>query len=214
SEVCKPTNLCTLAGGFCVKKKKDCEGTLDASGCKGKKCKCCIPDETTPPPPTCPVITCPAPTTCPVITFPACPTCPTTVPTTTSGLDWQTCGRDRFVRFGEKMIWNDARSLCKSHGLDMYHPIDLLKLAEYLEKNPTGSRSADNHWLGARGNGYNMVWLSGEVIPRNNPLWYSTAANNFQTYDCAFVLTHSKWYQYGTVLSAYRCHYKYAVLCG
>ncbi|CAL4124190.1 unnamed protein product, partial [Meganyctiphanes norvegica] len=57
--VCNPTISCIRAGGYCVEKNKDCEGTLDASGCKGKKCKCCIPDDTTPAPKRGPIVICP-----------------------------------------------------------------------------------------------------------------------------------------------------------
>lgn len=40
---CIPDDSCKNAGGFCVRRKKDCPTTLDSKSCTGKKCKCCLP---------------------------------------------------------------------------------------------------------------------------------------------------------------------------
>ncbi|CAL4058589.1 unnamed protein product, partial [Meganyctiphanes norvegica] len=43
---CQTLSWCSWKGGYCVKKKEDCQGTFssDTNGCKGMQCKCCIPN--------------------------------------------------------------------------------------------------------------------------------------------------------------------------
>ncbi|CAL4081072.1 unnamed protein product, partial [Meganyctiphanes norvegica] len=137
-------------------------------------------------------------------------TTPLTIATTSSNLNWLTVGEDRFVRFGERMIWDDARALCRNHSLDLYHPKDILAVAKHLD-DTVFDDYADVYWLGARGYGPNIRWLSGEVIP-NGPLWYSYSSH--QHY-CIFLLAHSNKYIQGDVLSSYTCdRSKHGVLCG
>ncbi|XP_063602055.1 cell death abnormality protein 1-like [Penaeus indicus] len=45
---CKELQECTDAKGTCVRKEKDCpSGILEKKYCKGKKCKCCLPQAST-----------------------------------------------------------------------------------------------------------------------------------------------------------------------
>ncbi|CAL4075266.1 unnamed protein product, partial [Meganyctiphanes norvegica] len=115
---CSPTISCTRAGGYCVKSRKACNGTVDKNGCRGgKRCQCCLSDQTTP---------------APYITSTPCPT---TGPTVPSNLTWHRVGRDRFVRFSQNMNWINARALCRRNGLDLYEPYNSTAIAIYLDDN-------------------------------------------------------------------------------
>ncbi|CAL4089013.1 unnamed protein product, partial [Meganyctiphanes norvegica] len=206
---CAPTILCTRAGGYCVRSRADCTGVVDPHGCRrGRSCKCCIPDQTSPAPPACPSVDC---TPCPTSDIttggpttyiptegpttaitPKGPTTarntegPTTAETTESqnttrttdgpttaritkgpittkttegpttaritegptaaitteddptesNLPWVTVNSDQFVRLDQQASWDDARTLCRRQGLDLFeHPRDVVALSKYLDEN-------------------------------------------------------------------------------
>ncbi|CAL4190160.1 unnamed protein product, partial [Meganyctiphanes norvegica] len=155
--------------------------------------------------PTCPVVTC-EPFTTEAIT--------TEGPTVTPNLEWRTVGADRFVRFDQKITWNEARNVCRSHGLELYMPKDILNVSKYLD-DTFSNGSGMWHWLGGRANGTHMVWLSGDVLTREDP-WYSTGYSYVSTNYCLYFLTHSGWATKAQVLYSYLCDYddKFYVVCG
>ncbi|XP_037786097.1 uncharacterized protein LOC119581980 [Penaeus monodon] len=42
---CNITNSCLVAGGYCVSKVSKCKGYVNAEGCIGDRCMCCLPDK-------------------------------------------------------------------------------------------------------------------------------------------------------------------------
>ncbi|CAL4070568.1 unnamed protein product, partial [Meganyctiphanes norvegica] len=159
---CSPPDLCDRLSGFCVKSQKECKDTVALLGCRGvKKCICCIvPDGTTPAPVTCPLVTCTSSPTQPVIT--------------TTGPDWENVNSDWFMRFDQEVNWDDARIFCQEKGLDIFQPKDAPAVAIYLEDK----YDADRYWVGARGNGTHMVWVSGDVLTEDDP-WTIKGYLNF-----------------------------------
>ncbi|CAL4154295.1 unnamed protein product, partial [Meganyctiphanes norvegica] len=145
----------------------------------------------------------PAPLTCPEVTTTPCPTSNMITEgglTVTPDLPWLTVARDRFVRFAQEINWIDAQSLCQSHGLALYQPLDIVAVAQYLEDN----FSDKLYWLGAQGNGTHQVWLSGEVLDRSDP-WYGTQYTNVGTSYCLYFITWSGEPAKGTVLATAPC---------
>ncbi|CAL4141649.1 unnamed protein product [Meganyctiphanes norvegica] len=201
---CHPTILCDRIGGFCVKSRKDCKGTVDRYGCRGgKKCKCCIPDRTTA-----------APVTCPVD---KCTPCPTSPITTTEGhtrnpnVDWDNIGSDWFVKIDQRVSWDEARALCQEQDLDLYQPIDPPAVARYLEDKYNDGLS--RYWLGARGNGTHVVWISGDILSEDNPYFFPNPLGIIGA--CTILLTNSNYPEQGTVLyTNFSCRNDFITLCG
>ncbi|CAL4099022.1 unnamed protein product [Meganyctiphanes norvegica] len=139
-------------------------------------------------------------------------------PSSAEPLQWVAVGStDRFVRFSKEMNWYYARTLCRRHSLQPYHPGDILAVAQYLEDN----FSDRWYWLGAKGNGTHMVWISGEPLTMADP-WYTTYYptsyhQNVGINDCLYVITFNGDASRGAVLATSPCNGKVApidVLCG
>lgn len=132
-----------------------------------------------------------------------------------SNLNWLTVGADRFVKYNQTMTWTDARTVCRSVGLDLYQPKDYLAVSKYLETNYFNGGSSVYFWLGGQGNGTHQLWFSGSVVPANAP-WYGSYASSVGTNHCMFLVTYGGNADKGTVLGAYRCSYTSAFrpLCG
>ncbi|CAL4077889.1 unnamed protein product, partial [Meganyctiphanes norvegica] len=73
-----------------------------------------------------------------------------------------------------KRTFADAKSHCESNNLRFAQPLEshILDLGYYVANN----YAEDRVWLGARGNGYNQVWLDGNIV--NKP-----GANSFHNRD-------------------------------
>ncbi|CAL4091841.1 unnamed protein product, partial [Meganyctiphanes norvegica] len=157
---CYPPAICYRLGGFCFNSNAECpstSATFPIIRCPGeRKCKCCIHDDETTP----------APVTCPVVTCPSCPT--TSGPTRNPSLEWNNVGSDWFVRIEQDLTWDEGRTICQERGLDMYQPKDVMAVHTYLYDNFVPKL----YFLGARGNGTHMEFLSGDVLTEDNPLIY------------------------------------------
>ncbi|CAL4235807.1 unnamed protein product, partial [Meganyctiphanes norvegica] len=126
-------------------------------------------------------------------------------------LEWNTVDSDLFVRFDRQEYWNDARAVCQEFGLELYQPRNPMAVAIYLKDKYGDWRS--RYWLGARGNGTHMAWLSGDVLTLDNPylMWRDVRKNPNQ---CTGLQANNK--EKNKVLYAsWGCSvWKYYTLCG
>ncbi|CAL4180267.1 unnamed protein product, partial [Meganyctiphanes norvegica] len=155
-------------------------------------------------------------------TPPTCPpcqnTCTTNEGTTNKGLTlppdvpWHVVGDDTFVMFPQRMNWYDGQALCQTYNLNLYHPKNILAVAEYIDTNSFYSQ----YWLGAKGNGNDQVWIDGEVLTSADPWFRPDNYWNNGTNDCLAFITHSDYWAKGTVLFAVSGTVvtDYGIICG
>ncbi|CAL4203182.1 unnamed protein product [Meganyctiphanes norvegica] len=130
-------------------------------------------------------------------------------------LKWLTVGHDMFVMFNQTMHWPDARALCKRYKLDLYQPIGILMVANYLDDNFSNTR----YWVGSHGNGTHQVWLSGEILTKDGNPWHDDdrMAYNVGSNQCSYLLLNNWWAESNKkrILFSVTCTSREAsVLCG
>ncbi|CAL4060164.1 unnamed protein product, partial [Meganyctiphanes norvegica] len=70
-----------------------------------------------------------------------------------------------------KRNWDAAKTKCEQEGLIIAQPYDIDVIS--LRQDLINQYGDANVWLGARGDGYNMVWQSGKILSSSSGLWYN-----------------------------------------
>merc|ERR1712106_1017190 len=205
----RPTESCDIAGGYCVRRNSECDGIIDRRGCRGYGCRCCMPHVL----PDCrPTRSCSSAdgycvkdeANCTVVVDPSgcigagCMCC---LPSS-YGLPWVYLDDEAFVPFpDDPMNWYDAQSLCRSYGLNLYHPNDIINVTEYLDENT----SAQWYWLGAKGDGTSLVWFDGTNVTVSVPPCYRLqyCLDYTGTNDCLATIAYNDNWVNGTVIFSY-----------
>lgn len=101
-------------------------------------------------------------------------------PSAPQGKEWDTLAGDRFIYYEEKLDWESAQARCKNDGFDLLVPTDAVEVAKYIN---TKYDDIDGPWVGGRGDGSEVKYVSGAVVGRDAQ-WYKPAwATRNQQYD-------------------------------
>ncbi|CAL4131729.1 unnamed protein product, partial [Meganyctiphanes norvegica] len=195
---CWPTPGCTHAGGYCVRFRSDCNGTIALGGCKTKKCKCCKPDQrdstTTPMP--CPVVTCPTCTT-PDLEDTPCSACDLG--------DYCVGNKCYFIPKGGPMTWPEAKLECIKQSGRLAEPRNILEFWKAF-----GTNANLGFWLGGtdKKREGQWRWCSDKTKVGNIGWIHGHPRNNTHGGDCLYL----KRDQYPALID-YHCNKVYEFLC-
>ncbi|CAL4199055.1 unnamed protein product, partial [Meganyctiphanes norvegica] len=105
-----------------------------------------------------------------------------------------TIGDQHFlVLKNEHKNWDHARKKCEEKGLDLAEPKDYKAVVNYLDEN---CENDNEWWLGGKGDGSNVVTISGTALDNNDPMWLR--ADGSRTWDfheasrCLYLQAHDK----------------------
>ncbi|CAL4119068.1 unnamed protein product [Meganyctiphanes norvegica] len=86
--------------------------------------------------------------------------------------------------------WNDAKDFCEERGFVLPEPRDPKKLAKHLRAIIDVEQNY--YWIGGRGDGTRINWLTGGAIDSNSKWWWSGHPGTMVTSGhCLVVVTHN-----------------------
>ncbi|CAL4122263.1 unnamed protein product, partial [Meganyctiphanes norvegica] len=105
--------------------------------------------------------------------------------------DCFTQGSQTFIPFPTKTgSWDDAKNFCEELGFVLPEPRDPNILAQHLRAIIDVEQNY--YWIGGRGDGYRINWLSGGSIDSNSEWWWSGWPAAYVTSaHCLVVVTHA-----------------------